>query len=566
LKKLASQRLIRPARPTLAEVPLAELSSTVMRRNRNRGVSYSNGWYRWNHQNTDAAQPSCCPFAPRDDTLLAMVRTNVAMPAHHFLSSVRLIRVVVAGCCTIAALLPVRVSPAADFSVVAGRRQLFLDDDGIDEMVHVTRTMHRPEKRGAVIRSPQPHKYAQTRSAPMWDPDAEIYKLWVLGIDENLWQSRDGLHWTPGPPTNMRIDMAVIDPLDAQPSRRFKAPLLNQGFAISANGVDWTALDLDKIESGDEGNFSYLPTEGLFIHTVKRGGKFGRAVALATSRDFASWTDLGLVFQSDEIDQERGRDHIRERLADPTFAPPLYQDPSVYNVDVYNMGVFRYEGYYLGMPAMFHATGAVPNYPNTDGFHLIQLACSRDLQHWQRLGDRATFIGPSRLDSGAYDLTQILPPSAPVVREDELWFFYTGLKYRSTFHYRGTYPNGSEEPIPGRDRDVGGVCLAVLRRDGFVSLAAGDEKGTVTTREFTPPDGKLLVNVDALKGELTVELLDESGQVLARSEPIRGDQPRAEVSWSEVSPAELEERIDGHKVRLRFLLQQGRLYSYWFAD
>ena len=57
------------------------------------------------------------------------------------------------------------------------------------------------------------------------------------------------------------------------------------------------------------------------------------------------------------------------------------------------MGVFRYEGIYIGLPAMFHSTGPVPNYPNTDGFHLVELTCSRDLKDWRRLGDRQAFIG-----------------------------------------------------------------------------------------------------------------------------------------------------------------------------
>src|SRR5690606_22348571 len=131
-----------------------------------------------------------------------------------------------------------------------------------------------------------------------------------------------------------------------------------------------------------------------------------------------------------------------------------------------------------GLPAMFHATGPIPNYPNTDGFQIIQLAVSRDLKQWERVADRGRFIGPSRLDSGAYDLTQILPPSEPVVHGDELWFYYTGLKYRSTFFYEGTYPDGHTVDKPGLDPDRGGVCLAVLRRDGFVSLDPVDDEGT----------------------------------------------------------------------------------------
>ncbi len=454
-------------------------------------------------------------------------------------------------------------TPAAGaLRVPARQRQLFLDDHAIAGIENLRRTLHQPEKRGAVLRSPRPSQTLQTRTAPVWDPQAQLYKLWVLGIDETLWQSKDGLHWVPGPKTNMRIDMAVYDPTDPAPSRRFKAPLLDRGFAVSPDGIAWTKLDLPRIPSSDEGNFSYDPSHGLFLHTVKRPGKYGRAVALATSLDFRTWTDFGLVFEADEIDQERGKQNIAARMADATLLQTLYNDPKVYRVDVYNMGVFWYEGLYVGMPALYHATGPIPNYPNTDGFHLVQLACSRDLKTWLRLGDRRPFIGPSRLDSGAYDLTQILPPSAPVVREDELWFYYTGLKYRASWTYVGKYPQGKEVPLPGRDRDQGAVCLAVLRRDGFVSLDAGDKPGTLTSKPLVLPGSHLFLNVNALHGDIRVEVLGQDGKGLAVSRPLRGDHRRGEVQWESGRLADRK----GQVVTLRFLLRNSAFYSYWWND
>lgn len=207
--------------------------------------------------------------------------------------------------------------PAATgaFRVPAGQRQLFLDEYGIRTTDNLLRTMHRPQKRGAVIRSPLSSQSIQTRTAPVWDPDARSYKLWVLGIDQTFWQSPDGLHWTPGPQPNQGIVMAVYDPLDPNPARRFKAPLLDRGFAVSPDGIQWTALEIPGIPSSDEGNFSYDPSHGLFVHTVKRGGPHGRSVALATSADFETWTDLGLVFQADDLDQELGKGHIAARMA-----------------------------------------------------------------------------------------------------------------------------------------------------------------------------------------------------------------------------------------------------------
>jgi hypothetical protein len=330
-------------------------------------------------------------------------------------------------------------------------------------------------------------------------------------------------------------------------------------FAVSPDGVQWTKLDVPAVPSSDEGNLSYDPREGLFIHSVKRGGPFGRAVAIATSRDFKTWSDHGIVFHADKRDQELGVENIQARAANPTLQQTLYNAPQAHNVDVYNMGVFHYEGLYVGLPAMFHATGPVPNYPNTDGFHLIQLACSRDLKSWVRLGDRTTFIGPSRLDSGAYDLTQILPPSAPVLKDDELWFYYTGLKYRANFTYLGTYPDGKTVTMPGRDRDTGAVCLAVLRRDGFISLDAGEEPGTLLTKPFVLGATTLHVNVDATGGAIDVTVLDSDGQTVAVAKPVTGEQPRAVLRWKSGDLA----NVKGKTVSLRFAIRNARLYSFW---
>jgi hypothetical protein len=342
----------------------------------------------------------------------------------------------------------------------------------------------------------------------------------------------------------------VYDPRETDPARRFK------GFAwvdlalrpvASPDGKVWAPLAADAIPTQDEYNLSYDAAGQRFLATVKHKGPFGRSVYLSTSPDFLRWSKPELIFHADEEDQQRGRETIRRRFADPALWRPLYNDPADYNVDVYNMGIFRYEGLYVGLPAMYHATGKLPTV-NTDGFHLVQLACSRDLKTWQRLGGRQPFLGPSPLGAGAFDLAEILPPSFPVVRDNELWFYYTGIKYR--------------EPPRDAEADQGGICLAVLRRDGFVSLDAGAEEGWVQTRPFVLPKGALHLNAQAPGGRVAVEVCDEGGQTLADfgpSQPVSGDQFDAVVRW----PAGGLEKLAGREVRLRFKLTQARLYSYW---
>ena len=474
----------------------------------------------------------------------------------------------------------VTAGESAAFQFPAGQRQLFVDDHGIAEIDNLRRTMHTPDKKGAVIRPNWPLGVSsvQVRTAPVWDPQEKIFKFWDCAATppdlyaagkscSGYYESRDGLHWSQPalgqieykrwPQNNyisliakgrhVRTDYVVYDPTDPDPSRRYKCALPPIGFAVSPDGRRWQMLpDVAGVPSGDEANFSFDEKAQLFILTVKRGGPHGRAVHLETSKDFRTWTNHGLIFHADDLDQELGRQTIKARLTDPTLQPLVANDPARFNVDVYNMGVFRYESLYIGMPAMYHATGPSADGTNTDGFQLIQLVCSRDLKNWKRLGGRQPFIGPSRRGGGAYDLTGMIGPSGAVVRGDELWFYYTSGKYR-------------RQP-PRAEPDRGAISLAVLRRDGFISLDAGPAEGVILTEPFTPPGKRLLVNVDAGNGELRAEAIDGEGNVLAQSTPLSGDHRRVEVNWQQGGLAEFQ----GQPVRFRFTLTNASFYSYWF--
>ncbi len=461
------------------------------------------------------------------------------------------------------------------FRVRPGQRQLFVDDHGIAKMMNLTWTMHSPVKKGAVIEPDQPwESLLQVRCAPVWDELRQQYKIWLISAAPGFSmtgvgyaESRDGLKWTK--PILNQVDRrgsnknnllalesllenVVYDPHEPDPTRRFKGLLGTNGRQplASGDGITWKKLPVPLLPSQDESNLSYDRHRRQFIATLKQSGPNGRSVTLTTSNDFETWTKPELVFHTDDEDQRLAIENIQARLADPKLRNPLFNDPADYNADVYNMGVFAYEGVYIGLPAIYHAVGRRPQ-GNTDGFHLIQLAMSRDLKHWRRLGDRQPFIGPSAVDSRAYDTTQLLPPSSPVVHGDELRFYYTGLKYRHV-------PEDA-------DPKGGAICLAVLRRDGFMSLDAGDQPGSVLTQPFTFLGGALHVNVDAGGRSLSAELIAvggaDDGQMLARSKSVAGDQHAARIEWADAGLDKLQSRT----VRLKFTCRQAQFYSYWFA-
>ncbi|MCP4852936.1 MAG: hypothetical protein GY903_00390 [Fuerstiella sp.] len=373
-----------------------------------------------------------------------------------------------------------------------GRKQLVLDNHAIQTMTGLRRTMHEPEKKGAVF---QPKGTTdgirvQTSSAPVWVPGEDVYKLfymafpyrnsdWVvneIGCAQAV--SKDGLHWHR-PALNL-VDIRasrknnrffVVDPMtrwtsnsmmdvifdmhEPEPNRRYKGLLgaQNRVPVVSADGIRWNKLGA-KIQSSDTSKLIYDEVGERYIATVKHGTKYGRSAFVTFSRDFEHWTAPRLSFHTDDRDQVLAKERIRQRLADSGMQDPLFNDPDpdtgweppkgqrhipTWRAEAYQLSLFPYEGVYIGLPMIYHPTGqALPARNNTVGFQDIQLMFSRDpelrQQNWVRLGDRKPFIETSRLDKGLvgnYDRLQIAPPNRPLVMGNELWFYYTGAKGRT---------------------------------------------------------------------------------------------------------------------------------------
>ena len=457
--------------------------------------------------------------------------------------------------------------------IPVGQRQLFIDNHCIGYAKGLKTTMHKPVKKGAVIRPDimMGECEIQIRSAPSWDIESKSYRFLVAERDRYVWSSCDGLHWTRSGKSKLgNLWTVVYDKDEPDHSKRYKALLLSEagvgiiGSAVSPDMIDWTIYDMPQIECSDEYNLSYDNKSHTYVATIKRCGEYGRSVYLTTSKDFLHWSEPDLIFCSDEEDQRMGREIIEKYIADENMQPKMQfpTDPGQYRVDVYNMGVFAYEGIYIGMPTMYHAIGPMENYPNTYGFDILQLVSSRDLKTWNRLGNRQAFISPSPKGAGAYDLSQIISPSSPVLRGDELWFYYTGLKYRGNWKYEGTYPDGTATVFHENEKDSAAICLAALRRDGFISMDAGNEPGKFITKPFKAEGTRLKVNIDAEEGILSVTAIDLEGNMLACSKTITGDKTDITVEWDKSCLS----CYKGQIIRLEFILKNASLYSFWFEE
>ena len=492
-------------------------------------------------------------------------------------------------------------------------KQLFIDDHMVEEIDNLARKLHQPERfpGNAVVR-PE-HRWEncviQIRTPPAWDPEDGLFKMIYLASAESAdpqvkldvtgaptggesfycyAASADGVNWekpflglhdyaaltwrgTPVGRENNILPGAqgmllgpIRDPHEPDPGLRFKGLAYRGGDLaplVSADCLHWEDPGYPPLSSADESHLTLDEDQRLFIATVKHSGPYGRSFYLTTSADFKTWSDQELVFHADQVDQENGNERLQKFFDDPTLLTPVHNRPEEWRTDVYNFPLFLYEGLYLGLPVMHHwASKHPPLYENVDSRKSIELTSSRDLRHWERVADRAPFLELSPVgDGSAYDTGQNVMTNGPIVRNNELWFYYLGLRHRSL---------SIGDTLNRKYLDAGAVCMARLRMDGFVSLKGGIEWGSVLTRPLVVEGGELRLNVDSWRGQVRAEVLDaEEGRVLpgfSRDEcvPAVIDSIDEPLRWKE--KADLSE-LRGRTVRLRFCLLRAELYAFWFA-
>ena len=249
-----------------------------------------------------------------------------------------------------------------------------------------------------------------------------------------------------------------------------------------------------------------------------------RRVGQCESDDFVNWTPMRVIVGADEHD-------------------PVTVD------QFYNLEAFVYEKLRIGLMTVYSYD---PEYCRGD----VQLTYSRDGLNWHRGGNREVFL-PVSPQPGDFDWGTVYPLQGPLRVVDEIWIYYMG---RGADHNH-VLPDGITQMQAG-------LGLAKVRLDGFVSLDAAADEGTITTRSFSFEGSHLLINSDADSGQVLVEILDDQGVPVEGyrrqdCDAFRGDNVRHMLTWR--GGADLK-NLEGKVVKLRFYLKGAKLFSFRFRD
>ncbi|MEE2706301.1 MAG: SUMF1/EgtB/PvdO family nonheme iron enzyme [Planctomycetota bacterium] len=437
---------------------------------------------------------------------------------------------------------------ASDLVPVGHRKQLLVDDYVIAHSAKVVRELGKVTK----LNNGKPVFDGLRCDTVLYDEGK--FKLWYReNSAPGYAESKDGVHFRKiakldGLPGGAHF---TIDPHETDAAHRYKAchPSGKKGrnnmaaaLSYSADGIHWKpynngnpvthrAADTNNQIVWDEDAKVYR----LFTRTDYPGHPIEvRGTRSMTNPDIKAHPTAWRLVRNWKFDRE-GPDEWKRR-------------------QVYALTDWIYHGVHFGLIMVYEWPTDVSEGPadyrkrhDRDQCEFY-IATSRDADSWDLTWVYAGKPMVPRGPEGAWDKGMLLPPSEIVTHADRHWLYYTA------WNERHNMPKTSM-----------GIGVATLRLDGFVSLEAKDEPGTVVTKPFKLAGDKLQVNVAG--GEFQVEVLNKNG------DPLPGFSAKESTKYKDVDELRLTptwknslSTLEGSVVRLRFHLRNGRLFSFQILE
>ncbi len=479
--------------------------------------------------------------------------------------------------------------------------QLFIDSRLIAETHNIVSTLHVGKKHEAnplvSVDRPWEGWRVQMGGDVLFDEEEGIFKMWYMADGEGFFRplcptmyatSKDGIHWEKplvgtikglkDMPHNAVVTVhsvsVIKDRRESDPKKRYKmtAIVKEQEFRgslfgyrtlVSPDGLHWEYYGYNPIAPGSDviTGFHYNQRLGCYaaimrILTPLRG--FDRRVFyLIKSDDFLNWSKPKVIFEPDKTDDAG----TLMRLAKVRPLLSADDDPALMRTEIYGVGVYEAESCTIGFPWIFSINNKAPAsvHGNQEGPCDIQLAVSRDLEHWER-PFRTPILPLGNIDE--WDSGFLITQSNAFRVGDEVRLYYSG------WNFTHGAPCCYVREGTGRGlRYKSQIGLITWKLDRFVSLDGPSDGGTATTIPVIFSGRRLEINADvAPGGTLRVELLDGSGRPLpgwSLSDPCTGDHIRSTVLWG---GKEDLSKWRGHVASLRFHLNSAKLFSFAFRE
>lgn len=466
------------------------------------------------------------------------------------------------------------------------QRQLFVDGTVVGALSNAWLHVNPIQKVGRPLVSPdEPWEGTALQfGGVVRDPADGVFKMWYSafaiaasgkapGWRQCYAESNDGVHWRKpdlglvdfqGSKHNNLVAFSrseyfstplgyvMLDPRPAEQARRFKSfAMVSGGYGVlsSADGKTWVPYAQNPVcdATGDVAPTLFDERKNQFVSFMKLSatvaGRARRAVGRRTSPDLVHWTPNRAVLVPDAWEDERAKVMMATRKG---------------WMEYYGMIGFPYADTYLGLVWSFFCNAEPVG--TTEGVFQVELTTSPDGETWSHAADRAPVI--ERGTPGSFDGGMVFTAARPLVIGDELWVYYCG--WEST---HGSY--WYEEPQTDEPLKRGFISAGTLRRDGWVSVDARFREGQVTTKPLRFLGKQLSVNADAREGTVRVAVLDASGQEMpgfaaADALPL---ERRSDLGWTATWSGQPElSRLQSQPIRLKFILNNAKLYSFQFQQ
>lgn len=460
--------------------------------------------------------------------------------------------------------VPCLDNPPEVISIDVGR-QLFVDDFLIAETT-LRRTYHHaeyyagnpvlaPDKPWETTADSQGHPAptAMVFSDGVWyDPADRLYKMWYMAgycSATAYATSHDGIHWEKPPldvvpgtnivHTEGRDSGTVwLDLEEKDPARRYKLfiykhPKGGKALSIyfSPDGVHWGECAGRSGPLGDRSTVFYNPFRKVWVYGL-------RDYSPADGRYRRYWENAD-VLEASRWEAGQAPFWVGADTLDPPRAD--LKTPC----ELYNLDAVAYESILLGLFDIWRGQPQDRAKPNE-----LCLGFSRDGFHWYR-PDRTAFL-PVSEKQGDWNWGNVQSAGGGcLIAGDQLYFYMSGRK-----------------GVPGSP--ASGICatgLATLRRDGFASMDADANGGTLTTRPLRFSGKYLFVNADAKGGLIQAEVINDKGEPIApftkeNCLEITADGTAQRVQWE--NAPELA-ACAGKPIRFRFHAKAARLFAFWVS-